>query len=138
MNWNSTITRLKFVFYGSIVIFALLLIYNFDLFGATPPLILLIVLFVAAIPFFLGFILQLILYRIDIPKYIPWIVSTLIIVPSWYFSGAENIFVTTIIYEIIYIVVSIIIYAGFMESGIAVSCKLRNKLEHNNPMQRTR
>ena len=128
MDLNPKITRMKFLFYVSIAIFAIISIFNFRSFLETSFLLILIVLTVGAIPFILGFFLQLIFFRLDIPQYIPWIVSALIIIPLWYFSDTEVVFTTNVVYKALYIVVSIIVCAGFMESGIRTLQKMNERL----------
>jgi hypothetical protein len=137
MKLNVKITRLKFTAILVALLIVFVLILNIKATSSTLLILALVILFVGLIPFIIGFVLQMVLWRANIPSYILWILSTLIMAYTMYFSSnPKAIFFPDIveeytIYKVMVFIASIIIYVGFMQSGVEFSQKIRKRIQHN-------
>ena len=82
-----------------------------------------------ALPFVLGFLIQSFFIRYNVPKYIPWIIATIIMVLLTNFSDRELIESThnSTFFKLFLFIVSVVVISGFMDSGVRMRRKLRDR-----------
>jgi len=125
------ITRLKFCLYLLILLVIFFLMYNLDVIPFASLMFILSVISAGAVPFLFGFILQWLFCRRDIPSYVSWLISVLIITVLLFVQGVSSFNLLDNVAGIpIFIILSIVVAAGFMDSGIRTFQKLRNKMQH--------
>jgi hypothetical protein len=127
--------RHRLFFYIAFLLGVFLLVKNPGLLGYTSVLFVLSVIVAGAVPFLLGFVLQWILNRAEIPQYIPWLLSSIIILALWYFSNGETFGSTNnMIVGFLYVAISIVVVEGFIESGIRTLRRIRNRRQHGQAL----
>ena len=134
---NPKITRLKFTAFVAALFLLLILFLNIKATSAIGVILFLIILFLGLIPFLIGFILQIVLWRINVSSYIPWVVSSIILTYTTYLSpNPRALFFPDAleghtIYKFLFFLVSIIVYASFMQLGVELSQKIKKRLQYN-------
>lgn len=124
-------TRSRFAAYVAMLIVTLVLISNLDFTKALPSILLvstLLIISAAAAPFIFGFILQAVLYRLNISKGVSLLLAVILTVSLWHFSGYQFLKQRTNLFiELFLLTGSIIVVKGFIDSGANFFQKIRDK-----------
>lgn len=80
-----------------------------------------------AVPFILGFLFQSFFINRKLPKSISWVIAAIITIPAFSFPNEKlKSMEGSILVKVVVCWVSIIVIAGFMDSGIRTREKLRD------------